>query len=83
MTLNQFRLMDENEQLNFIWNSYEPVAERRDSYYRILLYQIDNFYIEVYHHSHFNVMIKLESFEDTSLLEPYFENISLANLLAC
>jgi hypothetical protein len=46
MTLYQFKLLDEMEQIETVWNSV-LLAERSDDQYNYELYQIDAFYAEV------------------------------------
>jgi hypothetical protein len=49
MTLYQFLAMDEMEQQEAIWEGV-LIADRQDEEHRILLYQIDGFYVEVFYH---------------------------------
>ena len=55
------------------------IGKRKDDYYNVLLFQVDGFYAEIYYHSHFNVIIKIKTFSDTSQLEPYLQAISVAD----
>lgn len=47
MTLYQFLELDEMEQAEAVWDA-TMIANRDDGEHRILLYQIDTFYVEVY-----------------------------------
>lgn len=47
MTLYQFLAMDEMEQQEAIWEGVH-IADREDEEHRILLYQIDSFYVEYF-----------------------------------
>ena len=82
MTLFQFRSMNESDQFDTIEHKGVLIAEREDNFYNLRLYQMGYFYVEVYHHSHFNVIVKIKSFTNTDLLEPYFEGIDIDALLA-
>jgi hypothetical protein len=73
--------LDEMEQADVIWEQGVLIGERKDEFYKILLFQVDAFYAEIYYHSHFNVIIKIVSFSDTNRLDPYLQNISLGDLL--
>ncbi len=73
--------LDELEQADVIWEQGVLIGERKDAFYNILLFQVDAFYAEIYYHSHFNVIIKIKSFSDTNLLEPYLPHIQLEDLL--
>jgi hypothetical protein len=73
--------LDEMEQADVIWEQGVLIGERKDEFYKILLFQVDAFYAEIYYHTHFNVIIKIVSFSDTNRLDPYLQNISLVDLL--
>lgn len=80
ITCADFGQLAEEAQTNLIWESGVFLARRDKGYYKILLFQLEGFYAEVWYHAHFNVLIKVESFSDTDLLEPYFDKIELAGL---
>jgi hypothetical protein len=67
MTLYEFNALDEMEQAEAIWDSIH-IGERRDAEHNIILYQRDDFYIEVFHHKEFNVIRKIRSFINISQL---------------
>ena len=56
------------------------LTERTVGYHRLMLYQLHDVYIEVCWHTHFNVAMRVKTFTDTELLEPYLEKISLEDL---
>jgi hypothetical protein len=80
MTSSYFEQLTEARQTDVIWESGTFLARRTEGFYNILLFQIDEFYTEVWYHSHFNVIIKILSFTDTDRLEPYLEKVSIAGL---
>lgn len=57
------------------------IGERAEEFYQVMLYQVDAFYVEVYRHTHFNVITKFRGFTRTELLEPYLQEISLEGIL--
>jgi len=57
MTFQEFNQLDEMEQQEAIWEG-TLVADTEDNEHKILLYQIDSFYVEVYHHKEYNVIRK-------------------------
>jgi hypothetical protein len=77
MKASYFEQLTEAAQTDAIWEHGTFLARRQEGFYNILLFQIDNFYTEVYYHSHFNVIIQIVSFSDTGLLEPYFKGIHI------
>ncbi len=81
MTCSFFDQLTEAHQTDVIWECGTFLARRNKGFHNILLFQIDDFYTEVWYHSHFNVIIKIISFSDTDMLEPYLEKISISALL--
>ncbi len=76
MTLYQFIALDEMEQQEAIWEGVH-IADREDEEHKILLYQLDAFYVEVYYHKKHNVIIKYQPFSSTERLAPYLEKIKI------
>lgn len=81
MKASYFERLTEAVQTDIIWERGVFLARRKEGFHTILLFQLDGFYTELYYHSHFNVIIKIVSFTDTELLEPYLEGIQLTALL--
>ncbi len=79
MTLYQFLALDEMEQAEAIWEGVH-IAEREDEEHRILLYQIDSFYVEVFYHKEYNIIRRFRSFSSVNLLEPYLSRINQKGL---
>ena len=76
LTINQVREAQE------MVSQGVKVASRRRGFYVIQLYQLQDCYLEVFRHSHFNVIIKIRQFTDTSYLDPYLLSISLEDLMS-
>ena len=58
MTLHQFNQLDEMEQAEAIWSG-KHINTRDDGIHTILLYKIDDFYVEAYYHKVYNVLRQL------------------------
>ncbi len=80
MTCSIFDQLSEAAQTDVIWETGTFLDRRSEAYYNVLLFQIDDFYTEVWYHAHFNVIIKIESFGDTDRLAPYLAKIELSSL---
>ena len=76
MTLYEFNSLDEMEQAEAVWDGV-LIGDRKDSEHRILLYQIDAFYVEAYYHIEYNVLRRFRSFSSTDQLDPYLNQIDL------
>lgn len=58
------------------------IAERTEGFFSVSLYQADSYYLEVYRHTHFNVIIKVIRFTDPTHLDPYLETIVIDSVLS-
>jgi hypothetical protein len=76
MALYQLITLDEMEQAEAVWEGVH-IAGREDEDQRILLYQIDSFYVEVFYHKGYNVIRKFRPFAPVNQLEPYLSRINL------
>jgi hypothetical protein len=80
VTEDQFNKLSEDSQSNIISERGALISLRRTDEHRVLLYQIDSFYVEVYYHPTKNV-IKIKSFSGTEQLQPYLNQISLEGIM--
>lgn len=76
MKLKDFINMDEMEQAEAIWDGVH-VADRDDGEYKIILYQIDSFYVEVFYHKEHNVVKRYRPFSDPKELDPYLNQFDI------
>ncbi len=70
MTLTRFNLLPEDEKANLLWNMGVFLDERSEAHYRISLYRLHGFYVEVFYEQ-FSQPMKFVSFFSIKLLEPY------------
>ncbi|MEN0052320.1 MAG: hypothetical protein AAGC65_01560 [Mucilaginibacter sp.] len=70
MRLEEFNLLDINDQADYIWN-YQPLDERRDETHSILLYSLPDFYAEVWYHWGDNRIVTIKAFRTIQALAPY------------
>lgn len=77
MTEYKFQKLSEVEQAKVLEQKGVLIAERPDLFYHIHLYALNNFYVEVYHHAHFNVPVRINTFNDVALLDPYLELVDI------
>lgn len=71
MTLYDFIKMDEMEQAEAVWSG-TLAGTRNEGEYRILLYKIDQFYVEAWYHVEHNVLRKFVPFDNKETLAIYF-----------
>ena len=77
MDLRQFKGLEESIQIGVIWNNGVHVATRDDNIYQYLLYQLDDFYVEVWYHIELEVIQRFLAFDDMDRLEPYLCKINI------
>ena len=70
MTPEQFYELDEMEQAEVIWDG-KHIADRQDKEHHILLYKIDDLFVEVYYHKESNIIVKFNAFSKNELLDIY------------
>ena len=65
MTLYQLNVLTENEMTAIVWSKGDFVIERKEDNFRILLYHVQSFYVEVFYSGKENKISKLRSFSST------------------
>lgn len=70
MTLYHFLGLDVNQQAQYVWQG-KYVDMRSEGDYRILLYNLGDFYAEVFYDSSLNKISHIKGFKAISNLAPY------------
>lgn len=70
MTPEQFFDLDEMEQAEEIWEGTH-VGNREDQEHNILLFKLDDLYVEVFVHKEYQVIRRFEAFTPIELLDIY------------
>lgn len=81
MIIQHFNTLSKQDQQNNLLREGIFLAEREDGPFRIMLYQLDSFYVEVYFFNLYNKVAFLQSFTDTDALEPYLEQLNVTGML--
>lgn len=81
MGLQEFTARTEEEQLQYQCYYGVCVADRETDEALVLLYQIADFYVEIYHHRWNFQIIKLFSFESDDVLDVYLDKVNVSALL--
>lgn len=80
MTIEEFIALDEVAQAEIL-SGLTCIWGRDENMFKILLYQVDSFYVEVYYHKKLREIKKLLPFEDTDLLAPYLNRIDISEIV--
>ena len=81
MNLLEFNKLDAINKFDTLCRCGELLGERLSQGAKVLLYQIDAFYVEVYYVTSLNKIDKMRSFSSTNLLKPYLEEIDISCLV--
>lgn len=81
MTHYLFDSMSESLQLEVVRQKGVLLAERMAGFYKVCLYEVGGFYAEVFYHHHFNVPVRIRTFQEADGLDPYLEQLNIDDLL--
>lgn len=81
MTDDEFDKLDENAKAYFLFASGTYIATQVDKEQYILLYQLDDFYVEIFHNLEDNSVQMIKSFSDIDNLNPYLEQLNIHGFL--
>ena len=73
MTLYDFIAMNQTDQAEAVWKG-NYLAAKEEEKHRVLLYKVENFYVEVYFHRELNLIQKFRPFTSTWRLQAYFNH---------
>jgi hypothetical protein len=79
MTLYQFKVLELNEQAQATWELGEHVAVRMTATYKILLWVVEDFYVEMFYNYIDNKIEKIRSYRNPELLRPYLSQIDISS----
>jgi len=81
MNISEFNRLENDHQIELVWQKGEIVSSRLEGFYKYLLLQLYSFYVEI----RFDTRINVLEFETHSVnayqIEPYLEKINIDMLL--
>jgi hypothetical protein len=80
MDIRDFNFMDGMAKTEVLASDGVFLAERNDGCFRISLYQVNDFYVEIYYHKTRYFYICIRSFEDVGELFPYLQDIDISEV---
>ncbi|HVE62072.1 MAG: hypothetical protein ABR503_00455 [Chitinophagaceae bacterium] len=78
MTHLVFKTLNNNLKKSIVLHTGVFLAERKKGFFRIMLYQIENFYVEVFFFKPGRRPVWFRNFKSTNKLEPYLRKIDLS-----
>jgi len=76
MTLFEFKLLSEAEQLELLYREGVYIGKRKEKGRTVLLYQVESFYVEVVYKKYRYFVSDIRCTDSTSCLDPYLEQIN-------
>ena len=83
MTISDFSLLKLTDQLAFLYEEGVYLSKRKTGKMTVLLYQLQNAYIEIFYKKYRRVVYKIRFSASTDILDPYLASIEIGNLLEC
>ena len=80
MTLQQFSALPKDIQAQMTKQKGAFIAARETKYALVKLYQVDSFYVELYHDKRMACISIVNSFSDVNRLTPYLQKIDVSDL---
>lgn len=77
ITEEEFNKLTHDEQAWYIWNHASHLHVREVNGYRVNLFALYDFYIEVWYFVYDNSIKKIRAFESSDLLAPYLDLIKI------
>lgn len=81
MTLFDFKLLSQREQLDLLYQQGVYIGKQKKVDVTVLLYQLDSFYIEIYYRKYRCYVLGVRCFTTMERLDPYLEQIAVDNLV--
>ena len=80
MTLSQFSTLPKDIQAHLTKQKGIFIAARETKYALVKLYQVEGFYVELYHDKRLACISIVNSFDDINRLSPYLQKIDVSEL---
>ena len=81
MNVVQFSLLPIKRQIGILYRHGVYIGKRKDAKQTVLLLQLEAFYVEVHYQDYRRHIQWINCFESTDLLDPYLENMDVADLV--
>lgn len=77
----EFVRMKDDERANYLWDNGSFVTSIKEGGFKLILYVLSDFYVEVKYDTSTNEIIELKPFRTAKKLESYLEKLNLNELL--
>lgn len=80
LSIHEFRFMPFEKKCDIVTYEGQYLMFRQLGDCKVFLYNTGDFFVEVYYTTKYQKVLMINAFESTRGLEPYLDNISLADL---
>lgn len=80
MVYQYFQNLSANEKAECLWNDGKPVAKFDRDDARFVLYQLDQFYVEVEYRTDFVEIVAIRAFEAADIPVRYLDQVNISGL---
>lgn len=81
MRKSEFDCLSQYNQVDHLYKKAVYLSKRKTSNITMILYQLDNFYVEIIYTSYRRKISEIKSSENTDLLGPYLMSIDVDELI--
>lgn len=83
ITLYDFSVLSTAEQIDILYANGVYIGKTLKEDMNVVLYQLDAFYVEIYYRKYRCLVQRVRCFTSTMCLNPYLENMDVAELINC
>jgi hypothetical protein len=80
MTIDEYNLLNQQQQAVVLYNKAVYVGKHRVNDKVRVLYQLENFYVEVSYHKYRYYIDTIECTTSTAILNPYLDQVDISEL---
>ena len=77
MSIYEFHLLTEDEQLHQLWSNGMYIGKRRHHDYTYILFQLDAFYVELSYRKYRTQLCRVHCTRSTNILDPYLHFVEV------
>lgn len=81
MTMYEFNLLSEDEKVDLLYHEGTYLAKRKKHNLTLVLYQLEDFYVEVHYNKYRYLINDIRYFHSLELLNPYLEQIDIEEIM--
>jgi len=82
MKLSEFKQLPQKAQIDVLYNQGTYVGKRRAGSMIIVLYQVEDFYVEIYYREYRRHISRINCFLSTCFLDPYLDQMNVELLVS-